>query len=232
MNKSIFFFIIIILAPSLLFAQQCGNYYYLTDQGEVQMTAYDRKDKPAVVITYQISDVKSIPGGMQSKVTSEAVDEKGNKLGGGEGIFKCENGNLSADMNVTMSSTPMEQFKGMEVKADDAYMVYPADLSVGQTLPDGAFHMNVYRNKKLFSTMDYNISNRKVEAEEQITTPAGTWKCFRISYNILMKMKMGISIPMHYKVTEWFAPGFGIVKTINYNKKGKKAGYAQLTMVK
>lgn len=34
---------------------------------------------------------------------------------------------------------------------------------------------------------------------------------------------MCISIPMHYKNTEWFAALFRIVKAVSYNKKGKKS---------
>lgn len=213
-------------------AADCSNYYYLTNNSEVQMTAYDHRDHPAVVITYYISNVNNIPGGKQSKVRSEAKDEKGNMIGGGEGLFKCENGNLSADMHIAMSSTPMEQFKGMEVKATQAYLIYPGNIAVGESLPDGAFHMDIYRQGNLFAQVDMDITDRKVEGEEQVTTPIGAWKCYRIAYNVFMKMKMGISIPIHYKVTEWFAPGFGVVKTVNYNKKGKRSGYAQLTMLK
>lgn len=213
-------------------ASDCGKYYYLTNNSEVEMTMYDRKDKPAMTLTYYISDVKNIPDGIQSKVRTEMKDKKGEVLGGGEGIFKCTDGSLSADMHVSVSSMPMKQFEGMDVKATEAYLVYPANMAAGQTLPDGAFHMDILRKGNPFATVDYTVEDRKVEGEEKIATPAGSWQCYRISYTVSMKIKMGISIPMHYKITEWFAPGFGVVKTKNYNKKGKPAGYSVLTKVK
>lgn len=211
-------------------APGCGQYYYLSDHTTVQMTAYDKKGRPAMLLSYFISGVKDIPGGSQSKVRSELKDMNGKVVGSGEGIFKCENGRLSADMHVAMASMPMEQFKGMEVKATEAYLVYPGDMTVGSKLPDGAFHMDIYRKGKLFSQVDYNVGDREVEAaQEVITTPAGSWKCFRISYQVSIQVKMGITIPMTYKVTEWFAPGFGVVRTVNHNKKGQPVGKAELT---
>lgn len=56
--------------------------------------------------------------------------------------------------------------------------------------------------------------NRKVEGKEKITTPAGTWDCFKITNNTKLKIKtMGIGVPMNMDVTKWFAPSFGMVKT-------------------
>jgi hypothetical protein len=57
------------------------------------------------------------------------------------------------------------------------------------------------------------MTKRKVEGRESVTTPAGTWNCFKITYHSKMIFKMGIGIPMNMDVTEWWAPGFGVVKT-------------------
>jgi hypothetical protein len=57
------------------------------------------------------------------------------------------------------------------------------------------------------------MTKRKVTGKESLTTPAGTWDCFTITYHSKMIFKMGIGIPMNSDVTEWYAPGFGVVKT-------------------
>jgi hypothetical protein len=41
-----------------------------------------------------------------------------------------------------------------------------------------------------------------------------------------MIFKMGIGIPMNFDVTEWFAPGFGVVKTES------NGGTTQVTAIK
>jgi len=37
---------------------------------------------------------------------------------------------------------------------------------------------------------------------------------------------------MNFKVTEWFAPGFGVVKSETYARNGKLLGSTQLTSLK
>lgn len=69
-------------------------------------------------------------------------------------------------------------------------------------------------NAGLASAMTMVISERKVEGQESITTSAGTWNCFRISYKGRLTIKMG-PIPINTSLdgAEWYAPGFGMIKT-------------------
>jgi len=66
----------------------------------------------------------------------------------------------------------------------------------------------------LKQSVDMEVFERKVEAKEKITTPAGSWDCYKISFKSKMRMKTaGIGIPINIEGVEYFAPGFGIVKT-------------------
>ena len=76
-----------------------------------------------------------------------------------------------------------------------------------------------------FMTMKFDIKNRKVEKKDSITTPAGTFECYKITYNMDMKTMFKRSI----KVTQWLASGIGLVKTETYNQKGELEGYSELT---
>ena len=73
-----------------------------------------------------------------------------------------------------------------------------------------------------------NISNRKVDAVESITTPAGTFECYKISYDVAMKMMMN----MKSKGVEWYAKGVGLVKNETYSSDGKLLGSNVLTAFK
>ncbi|MGB8192458.1 MAG: hypothetical protein WCF67_11095, partial [Chitinophagaceae bacterium] len=82
-------------------------------------------------------------------------------------------------------------------------------------------------NSGMQQTLTLNVTDRKVEAKESVTTPAGTWECYKISSKNKIHVKMGpIGIPMNMEVTEWFAPGFGVVKTES------KSGGTMITAVK
>jgi hypothetical protein len=77
-------------------------------------------------------------------------------------------------------------------------------------------------------TMTVKVYNRKVEAIENITTPAGSFECSKITYNI--DTKVGLSV----KLTgiEWVSKNVGVVRSESYNTKGKLQGYTLLTSLK
>ena len=76
-----------------------------------------------------------------------------------------------------------------------------------------------------FQRLTLKENNRKVTGKESVTTPAGTWDAWKISYDGQFRAKIGpIGIPVNFKAIEWYVPGFGIVKTETYSKNGKLEG--------
>lgn len=53
-------------------------------------------------------------------------------------------------------------------------------------------------NKGMKQTLTLDVINRKVEGKEKITTPAGSWDCYKITNSTKMKIKvMGIGMPIN-----------------------------------
>ena len=73
--------------------------------------------------------------------------------------------------------------------------------------------------------MNIKILNRKVEASESVNTLAGTFDCYKITYDMEMKSIINITT----KGAEWIAKGVGVVKTEQYDKKGNLTGYTLLS---
>jgi hypothetical protein len=106
------------------------------------------------------------------------------------------------------------------------YMEYPQGMKVGDQLKDASMTMDV-ENKGMKQSVTIVVNNRKVEGKEPVTTPAGTWDCFKISFKSKVIIKtMGIGIPVNVDGTEWYAPGFGVVKSEN------KHGSSAITSIK
>jgi len=216
-------------------AQNCSGYYYLSSS-EVQMTTYDKKGKESGKVTYTINAVTKQNNTTSAHFVSQMVDEKGKKITGGSGIYKCSGDNLYIDARVSMPQEQMAAYKDMEVKADEAFIEYPASLKSDQALKDANVKMEVHNKGSIFSVLTMDETNRKVAGKESITTPAGTWECYKITYDGRFRATMGgpsgIGVPFNFKAIEWFAPGFGIVKTETYNKNEKFIGSTLITSVK
>lgn len=231
--KSIILSLLCIFTFGGLSAQECTNFYYLINNAEVQMTVYNPKGKENGKQTWKVSEVKKEGNGYRSTINSTFTDEKGKEGAKSTGVYKCEGGVLKADIRMALPPEQMQANKDMEVKADEVYIEYPANMSVGQSLPDAEFKMETSNQGGVGSTITFKETSRKVEGKEPISSPAGNWEAYKITYDGLFKIAFGgIGIPMNMKVTEWYVPGFGLVKTETYSKNGKLMGSTLITSVK
>lgn len=214
-----------LLMATAMNAQDCKNFYYLQNNKTIEMSILNKKGDLAGKNVYQVSNVTNSGGATTSQVASEMFDKKGKTIAKSSINFKCVAGVMMLDMKTMIAPQQAEQFK-MDAKVDNAYIEYPANMQPGDALKDANMTMEV-NNNGMLQTLTMNVTNRKVEAKESVTTPAGTWECYKISSKSKIHMKMGpIGIPMNVESTEWFAPGFGIVKTES------KQGGTMITSVK
>jgi len=213
MNKTLLLgsLLSIMLFPAI--AQDCKNYYYLQNNKTIEMTIYNKKGVANGKQVYTVSEVKSSGGGITGTVNSELFDKKGKSMAKGHSEIECTNGSMMIDMKMLLPSAQQEQFAKAKVKADKIYIEYPATMKAGDQLKDATLNMTI-DNNGMTQTVNMVVSDRKVEGKESVTTTAGTWECFKLSYKSKITVKtMGIGIPINIEGTEWFAPGFGIVKT-------------------
>ena len=211
--KKTLIFLMICFSGLTMMAQDCKNYIFLQNNKTVEMTIYNKKGDPNGKQVYKISDVSGSDAAVTAIVNTEMIDKKGKTVSKATGNYKCNGGVMMVDMKMSIPSAQMEQFKNAEVKAQDIYIEYPAVINVGDQLKDATLSMDM-DNNGLKQTLNMVISDRKVEAKESVTTTAGTWDCFKISSKIKLTIKtMGVGIPMNLESTEWFAPGFGVIKT-------------------
>lgn len=139
--------------------------------------------------------------------------------------FRCKDNVFYIDMEKYLNQKQMEGFKGMEVKITTDDLIYPPNLSPGMTLKDGSISLEIGSG---LMNMTTNIINRKVEAHENITTPAGTFKCYKISEDV--KSKMGfIKVQMHN--VAWIVKDIGNIRSESYNKKGKLDTVTELVKI-
>src|ERR1043165_1110459 len=164
-----------------LSSQDCSNYYYLQNNKTVEMTITNKKGNESGKMTYSISDVKKNGSTTTATINSEFTDAKGKSITKGTNNVKCVSGVMQMDMKVFIPAAQQEQMKSGTANASDVYLEYPANMNVGDQLKDGQLNMNYESASGLKSSIEISITERKVEGKESVTTPAGTWECFKIS---------------------------------------------------
>jgi hypothetical protein len=201
----------------------CSKFYPFKEGTKAELTSYDKKGKVAAIVNYTILDKKQIPEGEVVTMKSSVNDEKGNLIAETEYDVTCDGTKISIDYNSMVSPMMMEQFQNMEYDISGIDLEIPNNLSVGQELPDAEMNMKISMSG-INMNMDLTITNRKVIGKEDVTTPAGTFSCFVITYD--MTTKMGMTQTSNSK--QWIAEGVGMVKQEDY-QRGKVSSSSVLT---
>lgn len=194
-------------------AQSCEGYYLLQQGKTITMTNYGRKDKVTGSVVYTISKVTAAKGGVTATVHTQVKNEQNENVSSSETNVDCNGGVYHADIRMMLNQQQQKHLEKYKVQTN-FFVDYPTAMKVGDVLKDARFIVEANSEDALSTDMTISIEERTVLANEQITTDAGTWDCFRIKARITLKATVGgIDIPFSSDYLEWFAPGFGIVKT-------------------
>ncbi len=208
-----------------LAAQDCRMYFPQKTGAVREMTNYDKKDKMTGRMVQEIVDKDVSNGDISLTVETLIFDEDNEELNRSTITIGCSGGVFKIDMKNYLGEM-LEAYESMEIEMQGDNLLIPGKLSVGDELPDGNINIQVRSSGITMVNMDVTIENRKVEAKEEVTTEAGTFDCYKISYDTVSKTKM---ITVSTSGIEWMAPDVGAVKSESYNKKGKLTGYSLLT---
>jgi hypothetical protein len=211
-----------------LIAQDCEPYMVI-DQGAVrEMANYDKKDKITGTSVQTVKEIKTAGTKTEWTINSVSKDAKGKQTSAGDLHMSCEAGVFKMDMKNFIDEETMKGFEGMEVTMDATDLDYPAVLTPGMTLKDGNIAIKVSNQGMPIMNMVVKIYDRKVLALEDMTTPAGTFSCIKMSQTIETKTMFTVIA----KSTEWMAKKVGTVRSETYDKNGNLQGYMVLTAMK
>ena len=206
-------FVLLVLTNCCAWSQRCSDYYYLQNNKTIEMTIKNKKGNQTGKVVYVISNLSNKGNSTTATVNSEMFDKNGKSISKASNDVQCENGTLLMDMKMLIPSAQQEQMGSMSASGTVSYIDYPVSMKEGDALKDASFAADFTSSSGMKGNISMNMTNRKVVGKETVTTPAGTWECFKTTYHTKMIFKMGIGIPMNADVTEWYAPGFGVVKT-------------------
>jgi hypothetical protein len=223
---------VLCLISAYTFAQSCSEAFPFKQGTSFTMQHFDKKNKLTSSTKENIVKVTGNGNSVTANIDTESLDAKGKSISKNNFDLKCENGSLIFDSRKfsggAMAEMPANA--NMEVKMSGDNFDMPTSVSVGQTLKDITYNISATMSGIKMFNMDIKIINRKVEAEENVTVPAGTYKCFKITYDIQAKGLMGKTRTM--KTTLWFTKSVGTVKTESFNEKGDSMGYSVLAEFK
>ncbi|MAP54517.1 hypothetical protein [Altibacter sp.] len=215
----------VLISTSFVWSQNsCSKFYPFSEGVTSQITTYNKKGDVAAIVNYKVTNVSSNGSAETATMFSTIEDHKGERIAETTYDVTCRDNVVSIDFKSMMNPQIFEQFGEMKYDISGTNIDLPNDLSVGQSLPDADMKMKIDMGG-INMNMNVAMKDRNVVGKESVTTPAGTFECFVITYT--SEVKMGMNQTGTAK--QWIAEGVGMVKQEDYNNKGKVMSSSLLT---
>jgi hypothetical protein len=206
-------------------AQDCTKFFPVGEGDVMEFSHYDAKGKLESTSKHTIKESHEDGQTFYWTTLFQTFKPNGKMESENTAEMSCSGSEFKLDMRSMMNSAQMQGMEGMDVSIEGGDMVFPGTLTVGQALPDASMKITASMNGMTLMSMSMNITNRKVVAKETITTPAGTFDCFKLEEDV--DMKSIVSYKGHN--VSWMAAGAGMVKSMSYDSKGALVSRTELT---
>ncbi len=227
---SVLAFLLMIFVATDGMAQQCAYFYPTVKGTSLEYTFYNKRDKATGKQIQKVVKSKQEEGATVLTIEASHKDNRAEKAVETTFEVKCDEGKFYMNMSDFASAFNYQQYQNqpnIDVNIESDGLYYPANLTVGQVLPEGRVQIDIAANGiNMFGTT-VSVINRKVEGKETIETPAGKFECIKISADVITKS----AVNSENKTIQWLAEGVGVVKSENQNKDGKMISYQLLTKI-
>jgi hypothetical protein len=220
MKKILLFFLaamLLTLPAAGLFAQ---NAFFAAKKGmALTYRNMDAKGKTTGYSVMTIKDVKGSGANMSITYGMQALDSNRKPLKDlpGEQTLTVEvkNNVVIFDINQLIPAGLTQQGAKMEITG--VPMELPGNLQVGQKIKDSNVTASIDMGFMKMDTV-IKMTDGQCLAIEDVTVPAGTFKCYKITQTVTTTTLMGAIVTRN---VSWYAPGIGTVKTEDYDKADK-----------
>jgi hypothetical protein len=200
---------------------QCNAFFPMKEKVKYQYDHFDKKEKLSLRTTQTFKDVKGSGNSMTATMVQEVIDVKKEKvMATTEAEWACEDGTLHfAINNMTLdNSQQTNAASGVTMDVTGDKMDIPSSFDVGQKLKDLTYNVKMAMSGMSLMNRTFKVTDRKVESVEQVTTPAGTFECYKLTYTTTSQGGIGSGT---MKSISWFAKNVGMVKSETFSENGK-----------
>lgn len=212
--------------------QDCTFFFPQTKGAQLVRKGYTAKGNLQNVTTYTVDEVDNLPSGMEVEADYVYTDAVGKVLSKGDIEVSCQNGEFFMDMKDLASFSTAVSAANDDIAVAGDFMNYPDAFSNSfdgdnQYFDDASIKVYEKKNKK--NRANISVYDREFVTTENVTTPAGTFNCAKIKYNVDVNTPQNKYSGYGY---EWYAPNVGIVRTEQYDKNKVLQSYSVLEVVK
>lgn len=225
MKKIIISAVLLITTIVLPAQDNCSSFYPMNQGNTMQYSNYDKKGKVEGISTFKVIEVTNSGDTTNAVMAISYKDKKGKEVYTTDYKLSCTGHMVTLDYESLLPSEMMKQYGDMDFEITGNDIEIPNKLEVGKLLKDANVHMKINMGG-MSMNVAIDITNRKVEKMENVTTAAGTFDCYVIYSDNQSKMMMA---KQNYPSRVWLAKGVGMIKQETYKKNGDVMSSTLLT---
>lgn len=213
-------------------AQSDCNSLMPKEKGSVMITkCYDGKDNLVATTKYTVKEYNENQVGSNSQISFAVTNASGKTIGNGTLEAYCENGSFFMKAKNALIDPSFDQLLSSNINLVGGVLDYPDTFNKGTfegpfQMESGEFIIEPKGDRKHMTRV--SIYNREYKKNEKVTTPAGTFDAAKITYNVdVYSAKDKTTLKL--KNIEWYAFGYGIVRSESYNKNHTLEYYTVLS---
>jgi len=138
--------------------------------------------------------------------------------------FRSRRDTSFTDGLADLNSDALRSFRDRKLVYTPVPLAWPNNPTVGSSLPPGGISVQVSSSVVDIATVSTMLRKRRVvSGPAPLTTPAGTFSCYKVEANreSATVPRPDMAMRTNVRQVDFYTPGVGIIRTEIYNKKGK-----------
>lgn len=215
-------------------AQDCAFFFPQTEGAQLVRKGYDAQGNLKNVLKYKVDHVENIPSGTEVEADFVVLDAGGRVIGEGDFECTCQDGEFFMEMSDVASYPQAMSLIGEDIVLTSDFLNYPDAFSGAPSLDgSGGYYFDdanikIYSKNNKKKRANVSIHNREYVTTEEVTTPAGTFNCAKVRYDVDVNSPKGKVSGYGF---EWYAPNVGVVRSEQYDSNDALQSYTVLEEV-
>ncbi len=229
MRKQITGLVVLLLSSAGLLGQEdCANWFPLKSGTELIHAWYDADGK---VTDYSKRKVREVTSrgeeGTLVLVDLSAWTTNSDTLFRNSYLHQCKDGQLLSGLLSRLTPSMLRSIAHLDLKVSGNALILPESLDSLAQLPPSHATLIASENGQQLLNLDMDFKNVKVIDKEVLVTPAGSFDCTLISY----EMVISNLARKQFQIREWYAPKVGMVRREIFDRRNQFDSYQELVRV-
>jgi len=218
-------FIIQLFFLNFLYSQNCEAYIPTKVGQKLMFQTSNKKGKVQSYYSQELLSKENKDGGTKYEIIQTSYDtSKKRKVTNQDTLeFICKANVFYIDMSSFLNKEQLNAYDESQVTMTFKNIDYPANMKPGMRLNDGFVEAEINVGVPLVFRTD--ITNRKAESYESVTTPAGTFKTIKVSQDVSSKIGF---MTVKMRTISWVKSNIGNVKSESYDKNDRLISVTEL----